>query len=156
VIRCKERLTNCPEAVLGQATINLDSLVWKSLLGDSLPKLYCVDLAEAYVTQEGASLRILIEKRYDFALAKWTFAPETFGGRRKEERRPVLSLLPGFLERLALRNSRILCQKHEGTCTMYYLKVPKVQENGTRNWIPVQPRKAQRNCRRCHQCHHHH
>jgi hypothetical protein len=27
VIRCKERLANCPEAVLGQATINLDSRV---------------------------------------------------------------------------------------------------------------------------------
>ncbi len=49
VIRCKECLKNCPEAVLGQATINLDSQVWKSL-EDSLPMLYCVDLAEAYVT----------------------------------------------------------------------------------------------------------
>ena len=42
MIRCKERLANSPEAVLGQATINLDSGVWKSL-EDSLPKLYCVD-----------------------------------------------------------------------------------------------------------------
>jgi hypothetical protein len=64
MIRCKERLANHPEAVLGQATINLDSQVWKSL-GDSLPKLYCVDLAEAYVMQESASLRILCKKRYD-------------------------------------------------------------------------------------------
>jgi hypothetical protein len=40
------------------------SRVWKSR-GDSLPKLYCVDLVEAYVTQESASLRILCEKRYD-------------------------------------------------------------------------------------------
>jgi hypothetical protein len=39
MIRCKERLANCPEAVLGKATINLDSQVWKSL-GDSLPELY--------------------------------------------------------------------------------------------------------------------
>jgi hypothetical protein len=42
VIKCKERLGNCQEAVIGQATINLDSGVWKSL-EDSLPKLYCVD-----------------------------------------------------------------------------------------------------------------
>jgi hypothetical protein len=32
-----------PEAVVRQATINLDSQIWKSL-GDSLPELYCVDL----------------------------------------------------------------------------------------------------------------
>jgi hypothetical protein len=53
--KCKERLGSCPEAVIRQATmlatINLDSRLWKSL-GDSLPKLCCVDLAKAYVTQE--------------------------------------------------------------------------------------------------------
>jgi hypothetical protein len=42
-IKCKERLGSCPEAVVRQATIKLDSQPWKSL-GDSLPKLYCVDL----------------------------------------------------------------------------------------------------------------
>jgi hypothetical protein len=53
------------EGVTGQATMNLYSQVWKSL-EDSLPKLYCVDLAEAYVTQESASSRILCGKeRYD-------------------------------------------------------------------------------------------
>ena len=46
---CQERLGNRPEAVIRQATIGLYSQVWKSL-GDSLPELYCVDLAEAYVT----------------------------------------------------------------------------------------------------------
>jgi len=63
--KCEERLGNHPEAVLRQATINLHSRVWKSL-GDSLPELYCVDLAEAYVMQESVSSRILCEKkRYD-------------------------------------------------------------------------------------------
>ncbi len=38
VIRCKERLANCPEAILGQATINLNSQVWK-FHEESLPKL---------------------------------------------------------------------------------------------------------------------
>jgi hypothetical protein len=65
VIKCKERLGNCSEAVIGQATINLDSRIWKSL-EDSLPEPYCVGLAEAYVTQESASLRILCgKKKYD-------------------------------------------------------------------------------------------
>ncbi len=50
-IKCKERLRSRPEAVIRQATINLHSPVWKSL-GDSFPKLYCIDLAEAYATQE--------------------------------------------------------------------------------------------------------
>jgi hypothetical protein len=38
-IKCKECCGNLPEAVIGQATINLDSQVWKSL-ENSLPKLY--------------------------------------------------------------------------------------------------------------------
>jgi hypothetical protein len=49
VNKCKERLGNCPKADNRQATINLDSQNQKSL-GDTLPKLYCVDLAETYVT----------------------------------------------------------------------------------------------------------
>ncbi len=64
-IKCKECLGSCPEAVVRQATINLDSRVWKSL-GDSLPKLFCIDLVEAYVMLESVSSRILCEKkRYD-------------------------------------------------------------------------------------------
>jgi hypothetical protein len=55
----KARVT---EAVIGQATINLDSQVWNSL-EDSLPELYCVDLAEADVMQKSASLRIFVRKK---------------------------------------------------------------------------------------------
>jgi hypothetical protein len=63
--KCKERMGNCPEAVVRQATINLYSQFWNSL-GDFLPELYCVDLAEVYVKQESDSSRILWEKkRYD-------------------------------------------------------------------------------------------
>jgi hypothetical protein len=50
-IKCEECLRSHPEAFIRHATINLYSRVQKSL-GDSFPKLYCVDLVEAYVTQE--------------------------------------------------------------------------------------------------------
>jgi hypothetical protein len=63
-------------------------------------------------------------ERYDLHSVQWTFAPETFGKRWKGGRLPVVSLQPDFLERLASRNPCILCQKHEGTCTTYYLGVP--------------------------------
>jgi hypothetical protein len=64
-IKCQEHLGNRPEAIVRQATINIDSQVWKSL-GDSLPELYCIDLVEAYIMQESFSSRILCEKkRYD-------------------------------------------------------------------------------------------
>jgi hypothetical protein len=64
-IKCKEHLRSRPEAVVRQSTINLYSRVWKSL-GDSFPKLYCIDLAEAYVTRENVSSEIVLEKkRYD-------------------------------------------------------------------------------------------
>jgi hypothetical protein len=56
-IKCKERLRSHPAAVVRQATINLihetGNPFWISF-----PGLYCVDLAEAYVTQESVSSRI--------------------------------------------------------------------------------------------------
>ncbi len=50
------------KAVTGQATINLYSQVWKPL-EDSLPELYWVNLAESYVRQESASLKIYVRKK---------------------------------------------------------------------------------------------
>jgi hypothetical protein len=57
-IKCKECFENPPEAVIEQATITPFSQVWKSL-EDSLPKLYCADLDEAYFKQERASSRLM-------------------------------------------------------------------------------------------------
>jgi hypothetical protein len=77
---------NCLEAVIRQATINLNSQVWKSL-EDSLPKLYCVDLAEAHVMQESVSLRIFCEKkRYDLQWPNGRLheKPLAKGGKGKE------------------------------------------------------------------------
>jgi hypothetical protein len=87
-IKCKECLRSHPEAVVRQATINLYSRVWKSL-GDSFPKLYCIDLAEAYVTRENVSSEILREKkRYDLQLPNGHLheKPLVKGGTGKESR----------------------------------------------------------------------
>ncbi len=86
VIKCKERLGNSPEVIIGKATINLDSWVWKSL-EDSLPKLYCIELVEAYVTGESAGLKILCEmKRYELRLPNGRLhqKPSEKGGKGKE------------------------------------------------------------------------
>jgi hypothetical protein len=86
--KCKERLGDCPEAVVRLATINLNSQVWKSL-EDSFPELYCIDLVEAYVMQESVSLRILgEEKRYDLRLPNGCLheKPLEKGGTGKEIR----------------------------------------------------------------------
>ncbi len=79
-----------------------------------------------------------------FAFVPRTFALETFSKRQKGKKSPVVSLLPGSHKCLALRNPCVLCQKHGGTCTTYQLGA-KGTRNRTRNQIPVQPRKAQRN-----------
>jgi hypothetical protein len=55
------------KVVIGQATINLDLQVLKSLK-DSLPKPYCADLAEAYVTREVMSMMLMCKERYDMRL----------------------------------------------------------------------------------------
>jgi hypothetical protein len=113
------------------------SRVWKSL-GDSLPKLYCV----AWLGLDHAikcQFKDFCEKeRYDSCSVQRTFAPETFGKRRKRENSPVVRLLPGSS-----------CFK-KPTCSvwvrMYDILAWRANStrNGTRNWIPVQPRKARR------------
>ncbi len=95
------------------------------------------------ISREKVSVRqFLWVRKVWFAFTQWTFAPETFGESQKGEKSPVVSLLSGSHERLASRNPRVLCKKYGGARTTYLLVVPRVQENGTRNWIPVQPRKA--------------
>jgi hypothetical protein len=61
-IKCKECFGNPLGAVIRQATINLDAQIWKSL-EDSLPKMYCADLTEAYVTQESTRSSRLCEQK---------------------------------------------------------------------------------------------
>ncbi len=62
-----------------------------------------------------------------FALAKWTFAWETFGKRQKGKK-PVLILIPGFYKHLALRK-RVMCARNIGVhvrhSTSEYLRYEK-------------------------------
>jgi hypothetical protein len=101
-IKCKD-LGSCPEAVVRQATINLDSQLWKSL-GDSLSELYCIDLAEAYVTGESVSLRILREKkRYDLRSPNKSSHEIPSAKEGNSERKLVLILVQGSHSHLASR-----------------------------------------------------
>ncbi len=143
-IKWEERLRSHSEAVIRQATINLYSQVWKSL-GDLFPKLYCIDLAEAYVMQESVSLRILCEKnRYDLWLPNGRLheKPSAKGRTRKECRYKFLYQVPMSI--LLWENAS--CVPEIWGC-MYnvVLGEPKVWENEMRNQIPMQPRKVQRN-----------
>ena len=112
VIRCKEHLANCPEAVLGQATINIDWQVWKSL-GDTLPKLYCIDLVEAYVTQESASLRMLCKKRYDLRLPNGHLyqKPSAKGKKGKEN---LCWVYCQVLASILLQETYVFCARNMG------------------------------------------
>jgi hypothetical protein len=69
-------------------------------------------------------------KKVWFAFAQWTFVSETFGKRWKAScfEKPTCSV-PEIWGRMY----DVLPRSAKGT------------RNGTRNWIPVQPRKAQRN-----------
>ncbi len=87
---------------------------------------------------------IMWEEKVWFAVAQWTFARETFGERRIGEIKPVLILVPGSHKRLALR-IHIMCARNTGAHAQWVLGEPKVWENGMRNWIPMQPRRVQRN-----------
>jgi hypothetical protein len=87
--------------------------------GDSIPGMYCVAWLGQGHARKCQSKDFCEEERYESCSVQRTFAAETFGKRRKRESSWVVRLLPGFHERLALRNPRVLCQKHGGACTMY-------------------------------------
>jgi hypothetical protein len=102
------------EAVIWQATINLftslDILWWFHT------RAVLCSLANARKYQ----LEDFCEKeRYESCSVQQTFTADTFRKRQKRENSMVVRLLPDSHERLALRNPRLLFQKHGGTCTMY-------------------------------------
>ncbi len=82
-------LGNCPEAVIGPATINLVSQVWKSL-GDSLPKLYWVTkwrlMSREKVRDQGLSVER--KERFDTRSPNGHLHPKPLakGGKGKENR----------------------------------------------------------------------
>ncbi len=101
------------KTVRRQATINLFTS-WISF-GDSILGLYCV----AWLTQESVSSRICEKERYESCSVQRTFTADAFRKVQKGENLPVVKLLPGSHERLALRNPRVLFQKHGGACKIY-------------------------------------
>ncbi len=104
----------CKEAVRKQATINL----FTSL--DILWWFHTQAVLRSLANARECQLEDFCEgERYESCSVQWTFTSDTFRKRRKRENSMVVMLLPGSHECLALRNSRVLFQKHGGTCTMY-------------------------------------
>ncbi len=116
------------------------SRVWKSL-GDSLPKLYCVAWLGLGHARKCQFEDFCEKERYESCSVHRTFTPETFGKRRKREnsqptRFPRASCFEKPMRSVPETWGRmfdVLAWSANG------------MRNGTRNRIPVQPRKAQRN-----------
>jgi hypothetical protein len=94
------------------------SQVWKSH-GDSIPVLYCVAWLGLAHARKCQYKDFWEKERCDLCSVQGMFAPETFGKRQQREHSPVVRLLPSSHERLASRNSCVLCQKHGGACMTY-------------------------------------
>jgi hypothetical protein len=129
VIKCKERLGNCPEAVIGQATINLYLGVWKSL-EDSLSELYWVDLAEAYVTQESASLRVFVTKKGMICNCSMDICFRNLWQKTKVGKKTSTESTNRFPQASCFEKIMHFVQKHGGACTTYYLGVPRYEKTG--------------------------
>jgi hypothetical protein len=120
------------------------SRVWKSL-GDSIPELYSVALLGLGHTRKCKFEVFSEEERYDSRSVQRTFAQETFGkkaekgkftGSEATTRFPRASCFEKPMRSVpeSWRHMyNVLAQSANGT------------RNGTRNWIPMQPRKAQNN-----------
>jgi hypothetical protein len=116
-IKCQEHLGNCPEADIRQATINLNSRVWKSL-EDSLPKLYCIDLAKAYVKQESFSLRICVRRKGMIFVCPMNVPMRNLQQKAEQGKKTSTNSNTRFLQESCSMNMHDVCQKYGGTCTM--------------------------------------
>jgi hypothetical protein len=70
--------------------------------------------------QESVSLRILVSKKgMTLIQSNGCLHKKPLAKRQKRENSPVVRLLPGSHERLALRNPCVLCQNYGGACMTY-------------------------------------
>ncbi len=139
MIKYKERLGNC-----WQATINLDLWARKSL-EDYLPKLYCVDLVEAYVMQESAHSMILCEKKTFDLQSPMDVCTRNFRQKAEMGTKTCTESTTRFPRASCFKKSMHSVPETWGGMYNVLPQSAKVWENGTRNWIPRQPRKVQRN-----------
>ncbi len=128
-IKCGERLRSHPEAVVRQATINLYSWVWKSL-GGSFPKLYCVDLAEAYVTQESVSLRIYVRRKGMTCDCPTDVCMRNLRQKAERGKNAGTNSCTWFPWASCFKKTHHVCQKYRGTCTMWYSENQRNEKTG--------------------------
>jgi hypothetical protein len=119
------------------------SLVRTSLCNSS-PGLYCIDFAEAYVTQENVSMRIFTRIRYDTRSFNGSLHEKPSQGKTEREKNAGTNPGARFPWASYFEKTRNVCQKHEGACTTWYPEY-KMYAKGIRNRSPAQPRKVQRN-----------
>ncbi len=114
-IKCKERLRSRPEAVVRQATINLDSRLGKSL-EDSIPELYCVDLAEAYATQESVSSRIYVRRKGMTYNCPMDIRMRNLWQKAEWGKNAGTNSCTRFPQASYFKKTRNVCQKYGGAC----------------------------------------
>jgi hypothetical protein len=141
-IKCKERRRSHPAAVDRQATINLFSRVWKSLW-DSFPKLYCIDLAEAYVTRESVSSRIFMRRKGMICNRLMDICMRNLRQKAEWGENAGTNFCTRFPRASYFEKTRSVCQKYGGACTTWHSEYERYK-NKMRNRSPAQPRKVQR------------
>ncbi len=140
VIKCKERQRSRPEAVVRQATINFYSQFWKSL-GDSFPKLYCIDLAEAYVTQDSVSLRIYVRKKGMTRDCPIDVGMRNLRQKAERGKNASTNSCTRFPQASCFEKMRLVCQKYGGACMTWYSENQRYEKTG---WEIGFPRSQER------------
>jgi hypothetical protein len=128
-IKCKERPRSRPEAVVRQATINLYSQVLKSL-GDSFPKLYCVDLAEAYVMQESVSSRIYARRKGMTCDCPTDVCMRNLRQKAERGKNAGTNSCTRFPRASCFEKMHFVHQKYGGACTTWYSENQRYEKTG--------------------------
>jgi hypothetical protein len=90
------------------------------------PKLYCIDLVEAYVMQESVSLRIFVRRKGMIRDCPMDIHMRNIWRKVKRGKKIGTDSSTRFLQVSSFEKTHDVCQKYEGARMMYYLGVPKV------------------------------
>ncbi len=118
------------------------SWVWISL-GDSIPGLYCIAWQSLTHARKCQFEDLCEKERYELCSVQWTFTAETFG--KRQTRETCSEATTRFPRASCFEKPARSVPETWGRMYDVLARSANSTRNGTRNWIPVQPRKAQRN-----------
>ncbi len=113
--------------------------------GDSIPGLYCIAWLGLSHARKCQFTDVCEKERYESCSVQWTFIAETFGKKAEKGKYTSSAVTTRFPRASFFEKATRSVPETWRRMYNVLARSANGMRNGTRNWIPVQPRKAQRN-----------